>query len=155
MTFFNTSVTLNILMELGSLTLKYYSRIRSDSFRLFHCVVTIYCSLVVCLLIMWPPHKYKQWSATTSFSRSIPFCTNFLQTGQCNSWNYCLCSYSSCMLCNYFLYLLVKTSSQKVWRRSSFGSYGLIKMQGGRPATTSIIPLAPANVSIRFQMYFR
>jgi hypothetical protein len=45
-------------------------------------------------------------------------------------------------------YLLVKTSSQKVWRRSSFGSYGLIKMKGGRPATTNIIPLAPANVSI-------
>jgi len=42
-------------------------------------------------------------------------------------------------------YLLVKTSSQKVWRRSSFGSYGLIKMQGGRPATTNILPLAPAN----------
>eukprot|EP00090_Calanus_glacialis_P028875 TRINITY_DN4629_c0_g1_i1.p1 TRINITY_DN4629_c0_g1~~TRINITY_DN4629_c0_g1_i1.p1 ORF type:complete len:673 (-),score=148.29 TRINITY_DN4629_c0_g1_i1:778-2796(-) len=42
-------------------------------------------------------------------------------------------------------YLLVKTSSQKVWRRSSFGSYGLIKMRGGRPATTNIIPLAPAN----------
>ena len=45
-------------------------------------------------------------------------------------------------------YLLVKTSSQKVWRRSSFGSYGLIKMRGGRPATTNIIPLAPSNVSI-------
>eukprot|EP00092_Neocalanus_flemingeri_P005220 GFUD01005613.1.p1 GENE.GFUD01005613.1~~GFUD01005613.1.p1 ORF type:complete len:872 (-),score=205.25 GFUD01005613.1:288-2903(-) len=43
-------------------------------------------------------------------------------------------------------YLLVKTLSQKVWRRSSFGSYGLIKMQGGRPATTDIIPLAPTNL---------
>jgi len=42
-------------------------------------------------------------------------------------------------------YLLVKTSSQKVWRRSSFGSYGLIKMKGGRPATTNILPLASPN----------
>ena len=106
MTFFGTSFILNTLTELGSLTLKYYSRIRSDPYKLFYCVVTIYCSSVVCLLITWPLHKYKQWSATTSFSRSIQFSTSFLQTGQCTSWNDCLCSYSSCMLCNYFSHSL-------------------------------------------------
>jgi len=44
-------------------------------------------------------------------------------------------------------YLLVKTSSQKVWRRSSFGSYGIIRMQRGRPASTNIISLAPPNLA--------
>ena len=44
-------------------------------------------------------------------------------------------------------YLLVKTSSQRVWRRSSFGSYGLIRMHNGRPSTTNIIPLTPPSKS--------
>ena len=37
-------------------------------------------------------------------------------------------------------YLLVKTSNQRVWRRSSFGDYGLLRMaQDGRPASSTVI----------------
>jgi len=45
-------------------------------------------------------------------------------------------------------YLLVKTSNQRVWRRSSFGDYGLLRMgQNGRPASSAVIPLRPPNTS--------
>jgi len=41
-------------------------------------------------------------------------------------------------------YLLVKTAEQKVWRRSSIGTYGLLKMNNqGRPSSTATISLAP------------
>ena len=44
-------------------------------------------------------------------------------------------------------YLLIKTLSQRVWRRSSFGSYALVKMGGdGRPAPGPPVPLLPQGV---------
>ena len=44
-------------------------------------------------------------------------------------------------------YLLVQTSSQKVWRRSSFGQYGLLRLSSrGRPTTTRLLPLQPPGV---------
>ena len=55
--------------------------------------------------------------------------------------------YVSCVLCMSFdivdsiarKYLLVKTSNQRVWRRSSFGDYGLLRMgQNGRPASSAV-----------------
>ena len=41
-------------------------------------------------------------------------------------------------------YLLVKTSTQRVWRRSSYGSYSLVKMVNGRPSATAV-PLLPPH----------
>jgi len=41
-------------------------------------------------------------------------------------------------------YLLVKEASQKVWRRSSIGSYVLIKFLNGYPQTNRLIPLEPS-----------
>lgn len=44
-------------------------------------------------------------------------------------------------------YLLIKTSSQRVWRRSSFGSYALVKIgEDGRPAAGPPVPLLPTGV---------
>ena len=43
-------------------------------------------------------------------------------------------------------YLLVKTSNQRVWRRSSFGDYGLLRMaQDGRPASSTVTNLLLSN----------
>ena len=44
-------------------------------------------------------------------------------------------------------YLLVQTSSQKVWSRSTLGTYGLVRLQGGIRAASRILPLVPPNVS--------
>jgi len=41
-------------------------------------------------------------------------------------------------------YMLVKTSSIRVWRRSSFGSYAIVRMVDGRP-TSDAIPLEPPH----------
>lgn len=41
-------------------------------------------------------------------------------------------------------YLLLKTSSARVWRRSSIGKYSIHRMVAGRPSG-SLIPLIPAN----------
>ena len=43
-------------------------------------------------------------------------------------------------------YLLVKNQSQKVWRRSSIGSYILIKIVNGKALTANPIPLQPDSV---------
>ena len=42
-------------------------------------------------------------------------------------------------------YLLVKILSQKVWRRSSIGSYVLIKIVNGVPQTNNLITLKPKS----------
>jgi hypothetical protein len=44
-------------------------------------------------------------------------------------------------------YLLIKTSSQRVWRRSSFGSYALVRIGAdGRPGAGTPVPLLPTGV---------
>ena len=45
-------------------------------------------------------------------------------------------------------YILVKQESQKVWRRSSIGSYVLVKVVNGIPQTNSrdLISLRPSSV---------
>ena len=43
-------------------------------------------------------------------------------------------------------YLLIKQLSQSVWRRSSFGSYVLLKFVNGRPLTNKLISLKPDGV---------
>ena len=43
-------------------------------------------------------------------------------------------------------YLLIKQLSQPVWRRSSFGSYVLLKFVNGRPLTNKLISLQPSSV---------
>ena len=49
-------------------------------------------------------------------------------------------------LCYTRKYLLVKTSNQRVWRRSSFGDYGLLRMaQNGRPASSTVTNLLISN----------
>ena len=49
-------------------------------------------------------------------------------------------------LCDTRKYLLVKTSNQRVWRRSSFGDYGLLRMaQDGRPASSTVTNLLLSN----------
>ena len=66
---------------------------------------------------------------------------NFLQTGLFLSILKLLSASS------YFRkYLLVKQLSQKVWRRSSFGSYVLIKIVNGVALTEDPIPLQPESV---------
>ena len=44
-------------------------------------------------------------------------------------------------------YILVKQESQKVWRRSSIGSYVLVKVVNGIPQTNKrdLIPLRPKS----------
>lgn len=44
-------------------------------------------------------------------------------------------------------YLLVKTRSQRVWRRSSYGTYAFVRMNGGRP-DSSAIPLLPPHAEV-------
>ena len=43
-------------------------------------------------------------------------------------------------------YMLIKQLSQSVWRRSSFGSYVLLKFVNGRPQTNKLISLKPNSV---------
>ena len=43
-------------------------------------------------------------------------------------------------------YLLIKQLSQSVWRRSSFGSYVLLKFVNGRPQTNKLVSLKPNSV---------
>ena len=43
-------------------------------------------------------------------------------------------------------YMLIKQLSQSVWRRSSFGSYVLLKFVNGRPQTNKLVSLKPNSV---------
>ena len=43
-------------------------------------------------------------------------------------------------------YMLIKQLSQSVWRRSSFGSYVLLKFVNGRPQTNNLVSLKPNSV---------
>ena len=43
-------------------------------------------------------------------------------------------------------YMLIKQLSQSVWRRSSFGSYVLLKFVNGRAQTNQLISLKPNSV---------
>ena len=84
----------------------------------------------------------EQPSVTTSSCRSIRPATSFPQTGLFLF----LSLYFISHLCDTRKYLLVKTSNQRVWRRSSFGDYGLLRMaQDGRPASSTVTNLLLSN----------
>ena len=48
--------------------------------------------------------------------------------------------------------MLIKQLSQSVWRRSSFGSYVLLKFVNGRPQTHNLVTLKPNSVVRKWRL---
>ena len=107
-------------------------------------------SLVVCPFVMCRHLQQEQWSVTTSSCRFIRPATSFLQTGLHLSSSFLPLFHL--LLCPDRKYLLVKTSNQRVWRRSSFGDYGLLRMaRDGRPASSTVTNLL-INIKLEDKM---